>query len=204
MSATSGSLDAQVDPRFGRCKYFVIVDTDTMSSEVLQNGSRNTPHGAGIQAGQTVADRGVEAVLTGNVGPNAFQVLSSAGIRIVTGVSGTVRDAVEGFKSGRLQQTTAPTSQMHFGLGGGRGMGMGRGGGRGMGMGRGGGRGMGMGWQAATSSPQEPPGGVPLPPSASPQVSKEEELLRLENYVKNLEQQLDQIRKRIEDLKAQE
>jgi len=134
VSATSGSLDAQIDPRFGRCQYFVIADTETMSFEAIPNTGINAPHGAGIQAGQIVVNKGVQAVLTGNVGPNSFQVLSSAGIRIITGVSGTVREATEKFKSGELRETVAPTSPMHFGLGGGCGMGMGRGSGRGMGM----------------------------------------------------------------------
>jgi predicted Fe-Mo cluster-binding NifX family protein len=132
VSAASGSLDAQIDPRFGRCQYFVIVDTESMSFEVLSNMSRNTPHGAGIQAGQTVANHGVQAVLTGNVGPNAFQVLSSAGIRVITGLSGTVREAIEKLETGQLKDTAAPTSPSHFGAGGGV-RGMRRGGGRGMG-----------------------------------------------------------------------
>ncbi len=136
VSATNGSLDAQIDPRFGRCQYFVIVDTESMGFEVLPNTSRTTPHGAGIQAGQTLANHRVQVVLTGNVGPNAFRVLSSAGIRVITGLSGTVREVTEKLKAGQLKETTAPTSSMHFGAGGwGRGMrgGGGRGGGRGMG-----------------------------------------------------------------------
>ena len=140
VSATSGSLDAQIDPRFGRCQYFVITDTETMNYEALQNTGRGSPHGAGIQAGQTIADQGVQAILTGSVGPNAFQVLSSAGIQVITGVSGTVREAVEKFKSGQLRETTTPTSPMHFGAGRGGGLGRGRGGGRGGGRGAGRGR----------------------------------------------------------------
>jgi len=131
VSATEGNLDAQIDPRFGRCQYFVIVDTDSMEYEAVSNASAMASGGAGIQAAQNVAKMGVEAVITGNVGPNAFQTLSASGIKIVTGASGIVRDAVERFGKGELGETTSPTVGGHFGMGGGRG------GGRGMGDGRG-------------------------------------------------------------------
>jgi len=121
VSAVSGNLDAQIDPRFGRCQYFVIVDAEPMSFEALPNASQGAAHGAGIQAAQTVVGRGVQVVLTGNVGPNAFQALSSAGIKVVTGVFGTVREAVERYKRGELKETGAPTVGGHFGMGRGRG-----------------------------------------------------------------------------------
>lgn len=73
VSATSGGLDAVIDSRFGRCPYFVVVDTDTMQFEDVPNTSQYSPSGAGIQAAQTIASRGVRAVLTGNVGPNAVR-----------------------------------------------------------------------------------------------------------------------------------
>ena len=123
ISAVSGSLDAQIDPRFGRCQCFVIVDSDTMDLETIPNVSRSSASGAGIQAAQTIANKGVKLVITGSVGPNAYQVLSSAGIDIITGVYGTVREAVEKFKSGQLRDTsTAPTTTMGFGMGGSSGM----------------------------------------------------------------------------------
>ena len=203
VSAISGSLDAQIDPRFGRCQYFVIVETETMSLEVLPNPGQGASSGAGIQAGQTMAKQGVQAVLTGNVGPNAFQVLSQAGIRIFTGASGTVREVVERFKSGQLQETAVPTSPMHFGTEGG--LGMGRGGGRGMGMGRGGGRGggrgMGGGRQQAMGFPlQQFPTGFSAVPTQSAPISREQELSLLEDQMKSLQQQLDQTRRRLEEL----
>ena len=119
VSAAGDSLDAQVDPRFGRCAYFLIIDTDTMSYEVMPNSSAGAMSGAGIQAAEMVANTGVKAVLTGSVGPNAYQVLSSSGVQIVSGVFGTVREAVERFKRGELRASTAP---MGFGMGMGRGM----------------------------------------------------------------------------------
>jgi predicted Fe-Mo cluster-binding NifX family protein len=123
VSASAGSLDADVDPRFGRCQYFVIVDSKTMEFSAILNDSTNAAHGAGIQAAQTVTNMGVKVVLTGNVGPNAFNVLSATGIKIVTGVSGSVRDAVEKYKNGQLQETDNPTVGGHFGMGKGQGRG---------------------------------------------------------------------------------
>jgi predicted Fe-Mo cluster-binding NifX family protein len=123
VSASAGSLDSDVDPRFGRCQYFVIVDSKTMEFSAILNDSTNAAHGAGIQAAQTVTNMGVKVVLTGNVGPNAFNVLSATGLKIVTGVSGSVRDAVEKYKNGQLQETDNPTVGGHFGMGKGQGRG---------------------------------------------------------------------------------
>ena len=192
-SATNDSLDAQIDPRFGRCEYFVIVDTETMNLEAIPNTSRSALSGAGIQAVQVIANRGVQTVLTGNVGPNAFQALSSAGIDVITGVFGTVREAVEKFKSGQLQKITGPTTSMGFGMGGGFGMGMSRG--------RGGGRGMGFRrWQGTGLFPQAPTTTPAMPP-VLPQMSKEQEIQMLENQMKSMQKQLSQIRKRLKVLK---
>jgi predicted Fe-Mo cluster-binding NifX family protein len=120
VSASSGSLDANVDSRFGRCPYFVIVDSDTMEFNAITNDSSNAAHGAGIQAAQTVANMGVNLVITGNVGPNAFNVLAASGMKIVTGASGTVREAVEQYKNGQLTEVGNPTVGGHFGMGRGR------------------------------------------------------------------------------------
>lgn len=121
ISASSASLDANVDSRFGRCPYFVIVDSETMEFNSISNDSINAAHGAGIQAAQTVANIGVNVVITGNVGPNAFNVLSASGIKIVTGASGNIREAVEKYKKGQLKEVGNPTVGGHFGMGRGRG-----------------------------------------------------------------------------------
>lgn len=110
-------MDAQVDPRFGRCRYFVIADPDTMEAESAENTSGTASGGAGIASAQTVAGKGVQTVLTGHCGPNAFQALHAAGIQVVTGVSGGVRDAIQGFKEGRLQPVRAPSVGADFGTG---------------------------------------------------------------------------------------
>ena len=104
----------------------MIVDTETMHSEVVPNESGNMAHGAGIQAAQTVVGQGVQVVLTGNIGPNAYQALSAAGTKIVTGVTGTVREAIISFKNGRFKETSSPSVGGHFGIGRGRGTGRGR------------------------------------------------------------------------------
>ena len=123
VTSVSGDLDDQVDPRFGRCPYFMIIDSETMEFNAISNDSTNAAHGAGIQAAQTVANICVKVVITGNVGPNAFNVLSATGIKIVTGASGSVKEAVEKYKSGQLQETGNPTVGGHFGMGKGRGRG---------------------------------------------------------------------------------
>lgn len=128
VSAVNPSLDALVDPRFGRCAYFLIVDPDTLKYEAIPNTSQNAAHGAGIQAAQIVSNRGVEAVLTGNIGPNAYQAISAGGIKIFTGVSSTVKEAVARYAKGELTQTSRPTVASHFGVGSGGGRGGGRGG----------------------------------------------------------------------------
>lgn len=144
ISAMGQDLDAQIDPRFGRCQFFLIVDIETMDYEVVNNEGAMSSGGAGILAAQNVANRGVEVVITGNVGPNAFQTLSASGIRIITGVNGIVRDAIERYKKGDLTESKSPTVGEHHGMGTGSGRGQGRGMGRGRGQGRGGG-GMGGG-----------------------------------------------------------
>ena len=123
VSAVANSLDAQLDPRFGRCPYFVIVDDETMRFEAVPNVASGVMGGAGIQAAQTIAGKGVKVLITGSIGPNAFQALSAAGIKIMTGASGTVREVVEKYKRGELKETGAPTVGGHFGMGTGRGHG---------------------------------------------------------------------------------
>lgn len=146
--STGNTLDAMVDPRFGRCAYFVIVDTETFDASAVQNPGAMSAQGAGIQAAQVLSSLGVSAVIAGNLGPNAYQALSAAGIKVYSCAGETVRNAVNLLKAGALQEISAPTVAAHFGMNAppsqGPGMGMGGGMGLGRGMGRGG-RGRG-GW----------------------------------------------------------
>ena len=137
VSSSGNDLDSQVDPRFGRCAYFVIVETDDMGFEAFENGSIAMGGGAGIQAAQFVASKGAKAVITGNVGPNAVQTLSAAGVETFVGQSGTVREAIDRYTKGKINSTSTPNVADHYGMGAGAGMGSGAGMGRGMGMGGG-------------------------------------------------------------------
>ena len=105
----------------------MIVDSETMEFEIIPNTAAGAVGGAGIQAAQTIAGKGVQAVLTGNVGPNAYQALSATGIKIVVGAFGTVRETIEAYKRGELKEASTSTVRGHFGMGMGRGMGGGMG-----------------------------------------------------------------------------
>ena len=115
VTSTGTDLDADLDPRFGRAQYFIVVDIESMDFEVKENTQNlNLPQGAGIQAGKTVAGTGVAAVITGNCGPKAFQVLNAADIHVVTGVKGTVKGVVEKFKAGELAYAGGPNVEGHW------------------------------------------------------------------------------------------
>lgn len=210
ISASGTTLDAEVDPRFGRCQYFIIADPETMDFEAIENSSAMAAGGAGISAAQTIADKGVKAVLTGNCGPNAHQVLVSAGIPIITGVSGKIGDVIKDYHAGNYEASAQANVPDHFGMGGGgmgggsgtgRGMGMGRGMGGGMGggrgMGKGGGRGMGMGGgmgggMGMGGGGMMPPAG-PMPQSQNP----EQEIESLKAQSQALAEQLADIQRQI-------
>ena len=165
ITASGPTLDANVDPRFGRCAHFLIVDTVTLDFEAVENPNVVLGGGAGIQSAQLMAAKDVKFVLTGNCGPNAHATLSAAGIGVIPGCSGAVRAAIEQFKAGQFDIASGPTVASHSGMpdapppspdqampaqqlptpGGGMGMGRGAGGGGGRGMWRVMGRGMGRG-----------------------------------------------------------
>lgn len=113
ITSTGKDLDAQVDAVFGRARYFLLVDPETLEVESVEN--MPGAHGAGVQAAQTMVDKGISIILTGNVGPNAFQGLTAAGIKIHLGAKGTGRDALTAYQGGALQATSGPTSQGHGG-----------------------------------------------------------------------------------------
>ncbi len=109
VSSEGPTLDDQVDPRFGRAAGFMVVDLQTMETNYLDNGqSQVMARGAGIQAAEIVARAGVSCLLTGYVGPKAFQALSAAGIKVGQNLDGlTVRQAVERFKNGQVETAQA-------------------------------------------------------------------------------------------------
>jgi predicted Fe-Mo cluster-binding NifX family protein len=115
ITSQGDSLDAQVDARFGRCQYFIIVDTETLQFEAIQNPNIAAMGGAGIQSAQLIASQDVKVVLTGNVGPNAFGTLQAATIEVVTGVSGSLKEAIEKYKKGELKSTQGPSVDKKFG-----------------------------------------------------------------------------------------
>ena len=185
ISATNATLDAEVDPRFGRCQYFIIVDPETTQFEAMENSSAMASRGAGISAAQMVADKGVQAILTGNCGPNAYQVLSSAGIQVISGVSGNVKDVIEGYRAGKFKASNRANVPDHFGMEatpGTEGS---------FGMGRGMGRGRGMGMGPGMTQPASP-----VPPPQSP----EQEIRALKAQSQAVAQQLTDIQLRIDDL----
>ena len=127
MTAQGPALEAPVDSRFGRCANFIFIDPDTMQFEVTPNPGAMANSGAGIQAAQFVVDRETDVVLTGHVGPNAFDALTSSGVQTYVGVSGSVQNAIEQFQAGQLTAVSSATVSAHSGMGGGRGRGRGRG-----------------------------------------------------------------------------
>jgi len=217
VTATGPSLDDHVEPRFGRCAYFLIVDTDSTEFEAMENPNTALGGGAGIQSAQLMAEKGVQAVLTGNCGPNAFQVFGAAGVQVITGVSGRARDAIGQFKAGAFAASSEANVASHFGMGGsgsggglgmgggmgggrgmGRGMGGGMGGGRGMGRGMGGGMGGGMGagmMGAPQAAPYSTPPGIPPQPDA--QTAPDQELEMLKAQAQAMTEQLNAINARI-------
>lgn len=173
-----------VDPRFGRCPYFIIVDIDTMDFEAIPNTSYNALSGAGIEAAQIIANKGAKIVLTGNVGPKAYQALSAVGIQITTGMIGTVREAVTKYMMGELENNSNPKATTGV-MAGSPGMHGRRRGGQGMSAGR--------GLSAYYNFSQGTP---PF------QMTKEQEIQTLQDQMKILQDWLDQIKKRLEELKS--
>ena len=115
VTSQGANMTSQVDPRFGRAKYFIVIDTDTGQSETHDNSQNlNALQGAGIQAAQNVANLGVEAVITGNVGPNAFSTLQAGNVKVCIGATGTVENAVEQFKADKLECVSKPNVEGHW------------------------------------------------------------------------------------------
>ena len=110
------SLDSQIDPRFGRAAGFLVVEPESMEFEYIDNGSSQVmAQGAGIQAAENIANSGAKVLLTGFVGPKAFQGLEAAGIKIGQNLdSGTVRQAIEKYKAGDVEFASSSNKQGHW------------------------------------------------------------------------------------------
>ncbi|MDW7771483.1 MAG: NifB/NifX family molybdenum-iron cluster-binding protein [Desulfobulbaceae bacterium] len=115
VTSTGTQMESKVDPRFGRAPYILIVDTDTLDFEAVDNsGNVNAFKGAGIGAAAMVSEKDAEVLLTGYCGPKAFMTLDAAGIKVVNDISGTVRDAVTAFKNGRMTYATGANKEAHW------------------------------------------------------------------------------------------
>ena len=115
VTSQGNDLDSDVDPRFGRASRFLLIDTDKMYFEVIENGQNlDLPQGAGIQSAQNIAKYKPDVILTGNCGPKAFKVLEAAGIDIVVGVKGTVGDAVREYLDGQYQPSREANVEGHW------------------------------------------------------------------------------------------
>ena len=115
VTAQKNDLQGEVEPRFGRAKQFLLVDSETMRFEVVENEQNlSLPQGAGIQAALVVTDHRAEVVLTGNCGPKAFKTLEAAGIKVVVGVSGTIADAIQAYLQGNLQPAEDANVEGHW------------------------------------------------------------------------------------------
>jgi predicted Fe-Mo cluster-binding NifX family protein len=108
-------LSSQVEPRFGRCPRFLIVDSETLEFETVENTAASMGGGAGLRAAQIVVDQGVELVVAGEVGPKAYDVLDAAGVRVMARVSGTVREALDLVDSQMTEETKGPTGPARHG-----------------------------------------------------------------------------------------
>jgi len=116
VTSVGTTMDCQVDPLFGRAACFAIIDTNSETTEFIANDAASGSGGVGIAAAKTIIDAGAQIVLTGNCGPNAHRTLEAAGIGLYVGVKGTVKEAIEQFKAGNFNQTSAPNAKPHSGM----------------------------------------------------------------------------------------
>lgn len=192
VTSDGAGLDAAASPVFGRCQSYVFVDTDSMEAQTVENPAMNAAAGAGIQAAQFVVEQGAEAVISGNVGPNAYNVLAAADVPVHLLEGGTVRDAVEAFKEDQLRQAGRATGPAHAGMGRGMRRGSGRSARR---------------PPVPSSSGTQPSGGSTG--GTSPNVtastrSRDDEISQLTEMAADLRKQLAEVMDRLDQLEEQE
>ena len=108
--------DSQIDPRFDRADYFIIVDLESGKLEAVRNEHAGEMGGVGVRSAQLMADKGVSCIITGHVGPNAFKALQSFKVEIFTGASGTVKETLEKYKKGELKKAESADAVEKSGL----------------------------------------------------------------------------------------
>jgi len=182
ISASGTDLDSPISPNFGRCSFFAFVEPETLELEVVPNPAAEAMSGAGILAAQFIVGRGVDAVVTEAIGPNAFEVLQAASVPVFSAPAGTVRGAAQAYRAAHVTPFTGPPAGAHAGRRG-RGRGCGPVGGWDRGRGRGAGRGV-----------------IPLTTAGS---TSEEELSALQAEAQELREQLKQVEERIEHLEKE-
>ena len=117
-SVSLPKIDSPIDPRFGRAPYFLITDEKGEKVEVIKNTGVEAMGGAGITAAQVVVSAGAQVVITGNLGPRAFDVLEASGVKMITGISGiSAKEALEKYQKGELERTSQPNVPGRFGMG---------------------------------------------------------------------------------------
>lgn len=116
ISAQGDNLETEMDWRFGRCANFIFVDSESLEFQTVPNPAASAPGGAGVKAGQLMVERKAEVILTGNIGPNAFEILKAAEIKVITGVKGKVKEVIEKYKNGELKPGSGPSVNEKYGM----------------------------------------------------------------------------------------
>ncbi len=116
ITSIGSEIESKVDSRFGRCDYFFIYDTETEKTESIKNEGSGAMGGAGVISAQTIINRGIDILITGNVGPNAFHTLTAGGVKIYGGATGTVREAIKKYEKGELNELSSSSVPPHFGM----------------------------------------------------------------------------------------
>jgi len=116
VSTAEPNLNSQINPHFARCQFFLIINPETMEFEVMDNTRYMADRGAGIPSAQAIIHKGVNVVLTGKCGPNAFYTLSGAGVKVITDVSGPIPEVIKSFIEGKFQSDSQPNPSGDFGM----------------------------------------------------------------------------------------
>lgn len=189
VSSDGEGLGAPASPVFGRAPYYIFVRTENMDVDVIENPAVGAASGAGIQAAQLIVDRGVDAVVSGSVGPNAFEVLRSADIPVHVFQGGTVREAIEAYQQGELAPAGTATGPAHVGMGRGRSMG----------------RGAGRAWrQPGRTMPQSASSDSTAPGPAEPGTTRDQEIAELQQLAGDLRGQLAEVMDRLDQLEEEQ